>query len=191
MYGLVNKAIVDLVQSRFGPETWERIRQRAGVELDDFVSLESYPDELTYGLVSAACQELKLAPEQVLEAFGEHWVRYVGTQGYGQLLRGAGNDLIEVLMHLDSLHTRVGMSFPQLRPPSFSCEEVEAGVARLQYHSTREGLTPMVIGLLKGLGQLFQTQVEVTQTRHKGSGCAHDEFLIRTRPTEMGAGKGA
>ncbi|MEO1186428.1 MAG: heme NO-binding domain-containing protein, partial [Cyanobacteria bacterium J06636_27] len=65
---------------------------------------------------------------------------------------------------LDSLHSRVGVSFPKLQPPSFEAEELEDDTLNLQYHSTREGLAPMVVGLVKGLGKRFDTEVDITPT---------------------------
>ena len=71
MYGLVNCAIQDLVTSKFGEDTWERIRSRAGVTSPRFVAMSAYPDEITYALVGAASEELHLTPAQILETFGE------------------------------------------------------------------------------------------------------------------------
>ena len=47
MYGLANKGFEDLVRSRFGEDTWETIKRNAGVDIDVFVSMESYPDDVT------------------------------------------------------------------------------------------------------------------------------------------------
>ena len=49
---------------------------------------------------------------------------------------------------------------------------------RRHYHSEREGLAPMVVGLLKGLGKRFETLVEVTHDKVRGEGSDHDEFVI-------------
>ena len=54
MYGLVNKAVRGLVTQVAGEDAWARIRQDAGVEDDDFISLEAYDDDVTYRLVAAA-----------------------------------------------------------------------------------------------------------------------------------------
>ena len=54
MYGLVNKAIEDLAIAVGGKEAWGQIKEEAGVDLVAFVSMDAYPDELTYSLVGAA-----------------------------------------------------------------------------------------------------------------------------------------
>ena len=54
MYGMVNKAIEDLVRSNFGEDSWNRIKERAGVDEVAFISNEPYPDDVTFRLVGAA-----------------------------------------------------------------------------------------------------------------------------------------
>jgi Haem-NO-binding len=182
MYGLVNKAIADMVVSRFGQETWNEIRQKAHVEVDTFLSMEGYPDDVTHRLVKAASAVLNLAPAQIMEAFGEFWVEYTAQEGYGEMLDMSGEDLPEFLQNLDNMHARVGVSFPKLKPPSFECNETEENTLSLEYRSEREGLAPMVVGLVKGLGTRFDTAVDVAQTKSREAGADCDEFSIKYKP---------
>jgi hypothetical protein len=178
MYGLVNQAVEDFVRRDFGDAAWMSIRERADVGLEMFVSMDSYPDEVTFKLVGAACEVLKLDAAQVLEAFGEHWVLYTAQEGYGQMLSMFGSNLEEFLLNLDNLHSHVGMTFPALRPPSFQVERVAGGRGLLlHYRSERAGLAPMVVGLLKGLGRRFGEAIEVRQTARRGPD-DHDVFRI-------------
>lgn len=178
MYGLVNKGIQELVCSRFGEETWRQIKQKAEIQTDTFLSMEGYPDDLTHRLVIAASQVLGISTASVMEAFGEFWVSYTGKEGYGEMMDMGGDTLPEFLENLDELHARVGINFPKLVPPSFECHEVEENQLELHYHSSREGLAPMVTGLVKGLGQKFDTEVKVTQTSSREQGSEHDTFVI-------------
>jgi hypothetical protein len=179
MYGLVNKAVQDLVCTQFGEDTWQAIKRKAGVDEDVFVSMEGYPDEVTYRLVSAASEVLAIPPAKVLEAFGEHWILYTAREGYGDVLKMAGSTFLSFLQNLDNLHARVGMSFPDLRPPSFRCTDIADGFVRLHYYSTREGLAPMVVGLLHGLGKMFNTELSIAHEALRGEGSDHDQFVIR------------
>jgi hypothetical protein len=179
MYGLVNKAVEDLVVSRFGEPTWESIKQRAGLDLDAFVSMEAYPDDVTYKLVSAASQILDIPATAVLETFGEFWILFTAREGYGHLLDLAGADLPTFLHHLDQMHTRVAASFPHLKPPSFWCADVAPGSLELHYRTHRRGLAPLVVGILRGLGKRFGTEVDITQTESRDAGADHDVFAVR------------
>ncbi len=179
MYGLVNKAIKDLVCSRFGKQKWQEIKRKAEINVDVFVSMEGYPDDVTHRLVKAASEVLGLSPQEVMQAFGEFWVEYTSSEGYGEMMDMFGDNLPEFLENLDSLHSRVAVSFPKLQPPSFETEELEDDTLTLQYHSTREGLTPMVVGLVKGLGKKFDTEVDIIQTQSRDEGANCDEFLVK------------
>lgn len=179
MYGLVNKAIHDMVCTQFGEETWQQIRQQAEIETDTFLSMEGYPDDVTHRLVKAASAVLGLSSAEIMQAFGEFWVRYTAEEGYGELLDMSGDNLPEFLQNLDALHARVGITFPKLQPPSFDCTETDEESLALEYHTQREGLAPMVVGLVKGLGSRFETEVEVTQTQSREDGADYDEFLIK------------
>ena len=179
MYGLVNKAIEDMVCSNHGEETWEEIKRKAEIEVDTFVSMEGYPDDVTHRLVKAASEVLGLSAAQIMHAFGEYWVQYTAKEGYGEMMNMSGDSLPEFLENLDALHTRVGVIFPKLQPPSFECTEAEAQTLHLNYYSDRQGLAPMVKGLVKGLGKRFDTEVEVTQTESREDGHDCDQFSIK------------
>ena len=86
----------------------------------------------------------------------------------------------EDLDNLDAMHARIGGTMPELVPPSFSREEQEDGSSLLHYYSKREGLAPMVVGLVKGLAKRFGTEVEIECLGEEAPG--HQRFLIREQP---------
>lgn len=183
MYGMINRAVEDLIRRRAGDETWSRVREQAGVGAAPFMAMESYPDEVTYRLVGAASEVLGLPVPEVLGAFGEHWVLYTAQEGYGDLLAMGGTTMQEFITNLHNLHSHVAMGFPHLTPPSFWCTDATATSVRLHYQSTRPGLAPMVVGLLRGLGKVYQTDVRVTHDRCVAEGADHDEFVVEYLPS--------
>jgi hypothetical protein len=179
MYGLVNKAVEELIVSRFGEDKWNEITRRANLPKCPFVSMQPYPDEITYGLVNAAAEVLQLSTSQVLEAFGEQWVLFTAAEGYGPLLDNSGQTLQEFLHNLDNLHTRVGMIYPELKPPEFHALELPDGSIRLEYYSKRVGLAPMIQGLLKGLSKRFNISIQVREIAPEEDSSWQAAFLIR------------
>jgi hypothetical protein len=179
MYGLINKAVEDFVCHRFGEHKWNEIKATAGLEVETFVSLDAYPDDLTYRLVQAASQCLDLPPAAVLEALGEYWITFTGREGYGGLLLASGKTLPDFLQNLDNMHAHIGMAFAHSQMPSFRCTEISPGSLRLEYYSKRPGLGPMVKGLISGLGMLLNTEVSVEFLGGRDRGADHDEFIIR------------
>jgi hypothetical protein len=178
MYGLVNKAVQELVCSKFGAETWERIKQKAGVDIDVFISHESYDDAITYRLVGAATEILGVEGAVVLETFGEHWVTVTAEEGYGELMRASGDSLPDFLVNLPNFHARVKLLFPNLHPPTFKVSDLTESTLHLHYYSHRPGLAPFVVGLVRGLGQRFNTPVTTTLLSSREQGLDHDTFLV-------------
>ena len=178
MYGLVNRGVQQLVENKFGAEAWLAICADAGVPATPFVSMQAYDDAITYRLVGAVCRYTGLPPEQVLELYGEFWVQYTGTQGYGALMAAAGKTLPEFLANLDAMHSRMSATFQDFQPPSFQVEEEGPGRLRLHYWTHREGLLPMVVGLIRGLAVRLGTTVEVSIDRRREDGHDHDELIV-------------
>ncbi|WP_157268632.1 heme NO-binding domain-containing protein [Azohydromonas aeria] len=182
MYGLVNRAIEQLVVSTGGEAAWQRVCQRAGIGAEGFVAMCPYDDGVTYRLVGAVSQELGQSAEQVLEAFGNYWVLYTAEEGYGELMHACGDDLRQFLDNLNELHGRIETIFPGLRPPHFEVHDVAPGEYRVHYVSGREGLAPMVVGLLKGLARRFGQSVAIEQlpTGQGLAGCFQVRHLDAT-----------
>jgi hypothetical protein len=191
MYGLVNRAIQQMVTTHHGEEVWQRIKERADLQdLDFFSTYQAYPDDVTHRLVAAATEELGLTGDQIMQAFGEYWIAYTATEGYEQLLESTGDTLPEFLDHLDNLHARAALAFPELQPPSFRCEHSADASMQLEYRSKRRGLAPMVTGLLHGLGKRFRTPLAVDQVASRDRGDATDLFHVRlSPPSESVAGR--
>lgn len=167
MYGLVNKGVKNLVLENFGEETWMKIAQESGVPDGDFSSMSYYPDEVTFALVGAASDLLKAKPEDVLKMFGKHWVTYTAKAGYGELMNMFGSNFTESVMNLNQLHSRMGLTMTKLRPPKFNCVEKSKNEIELEYISERNGLAPMMVGLLEGLSEKFSEPIEVDHIQAK------------------------
>lgn len=178
MYGLVNKGMEQMVCSHFNAEIWEHIKAHAGVEIEMFLSMHEYPDAMTYNLVDGASMTLGHSHAELLRTFGRYWMLYTANEGYGELLNHTGMTLHEFLQNLPNLHARVSLSFPHLVPPIFTYEETDEHSALLHYRSQRQGLAPMVIGLLEGLSERFKTPITITTIQSREQGDDHEVFCI-------------
>jgi hypothetical protein len=178
MYGLVNRAMQNLVTERFGEQTWEDIRRAADVEVEIFSSNEQYADDVTYALVGAASNILGIPAAALLEEFGKYWVTRTAVESYGSMMGATGNSVKEFLLNLPNLHNHVKMIFPNLKPPVFVVTDIKQQSLLLHYHTFRVGLRTFVVGLLHGLGQLYGTPVTVTSVAERGAATDHDIFLV-------------
>ncbi len=178
MYGIVNKAIEDLVIANFGEEKWEAIKDRSGIDIDFFISSEPYDDDVTFKLAIAVSQEMHMTVEEVLIAFGEWWVIKTTSEKYTGLMQSGGNNLKEFLLNLPNFHNRVMLIYPKLTPPEFKVSDETENSIQLHYFSKRQGLQEFVRGLIQGLGKMYNTPVviKLMQTRNEGS--SHEIFKI-------------
>lgn len=162
MYGLINNSLKGMINEKFGEDKWLEVLSASGVPEDSFLTMRSYDDELTYALAGAASEVLGAPVEACLEMFGEYWVLETATKSYGLLLDAAGGNMVEFLTNMNALHDRITSTFLDYVPPEFFVEENGEGYD-IHYKSQRKGLTPFVVGLLKGLAIRFGCELEIVE----------------------------
>ncbi len=191
MYGMVNFGIQNFIVGKHGLAKWQEICARAGMDGVEFESMLSYDDAITDRLIEAVGHALGIDAPDVLNVFGEYWIEYAGGTALGRIIDFGGSTFIEVLDSLDEMHERFKASMPHLRPPSFEVEEISDAVFRLHYQSDRDGLSPMVVGLLFGLARLHDEEINVRHLARKAAGTEHDIFeivrLAKTQSSDVAA----
>jgi hypothetical protein len=178
MYGIVNKAIQDLITDKFGAEVWEAVKEKSEVDVDFFLSNEPYDDDITYKLAGAASEVLGLTVGQVLNAFGEWWILKTGKEKYGGLMEAGGNNLKEFLVNLPLFHNRIMLMYPKLTPPEFKVSDIEQNSIHVHYHSKREGLQEFVRGLLSGLAKMYNVEATIELMQSRDDGNTHEIFKV-------------
>ena len=178
MYGIVNKAIEELVITKFGHQKWEVIRNLSGIDHEFFISSESYDDDITFKLANAIALEMEINLDDVLIAFGEWWVVKTTKEKYGNLMEAGGNNLKDFLLNLPMFHNRVMLLYPKLTPPEFRVSDVTEFSLHLHYLSQRQGLREFVRGLIQGLGIVFKTKVVIELLQSREGGNSHEIYKI-------------
>lgn len=178
MYGIVNKAIQGLVIEHYGENAWTKIKEKSGVNVESFLSNESYPDGDTYKLATAASEVLNISLREVLVAFGQYWVLNTGPKNYGSLMQSGGNTLKEFLINLPNFHSRVMLIFPNLKPPEFVVSDVKERSLLLHYYSDRPGLKDFMYGLIQGLGKMYKAETKITILQSREEGFNHEVFFV-------------
>lgn len=159
MYGLINKALKTMISDNHGPEVWDRVLQKSAVSEDSFTTMEQYNDDITYALVGATSEILETPAAVCLELFGHYWATVTAPNAYEMLFQSTGDNLFEFLDNINSLHDRITSTFIGYIPPHFIVTK-DKNTMELVYESQREGLTPFLIGIIKGLADRFEVQVE-------------------------------
>lgn len=163
MYGMIHKAIRDMVTTVHGEATWQQVLSESGAGDADFLSLRSYDDKIAYALVGACSSILSAPAEACLEDFGRFWILVTASEHYGEMMRSYGQDTFSLLNHMNEMHERISSTFSGYKPPHFTVESTGDSSCLLHYRSIREGLSPFVVGLVLGLGEFFGEKVEITR----------------------------
>lgn len=178
MYGIINKAIEDLVKVNFGEDKWEVILEKSGIEIDYFISNEPYDDEITYKIAIAVSEVMNITLDQVLFSFGEWWILKTTKEKYGGILEAGGNNLKEFLTNLPLLHNHIMLMYPKLTPPEFKTSNIELNSIQIHYFSKRVGLQEFVRGLLSGLSKMYVCDTTIELLSSRNSGDNHEIFKV-------------
>ncbi|XP_030633881.1 guanylate cyclase soluble subunit beta-2-like [Chanos chanos] len=186
-YGFINTCLKSLVIDKFGEETWEKLRDEAGVQ-DTFMTYEVYKDDITMRLVTEACKLLDVEPDVVLRQFGEYFFEFCKRSGYDHMLRTLGGTLFEFIENLDALHGYLSLSYKEMNAPSFRVEKNSDDTMLLHYYSDRRGLCHIVPGIIGAVAKDFfnsklnmeiVNQIEEVERTGKKE---HIVFLITQKP---------
>lgn len=115
----------------------------------------------------------------VLEAFGAHFLDYCVQAGYDRILKVLGRNLRDFLCNLDALHDHLASIYPGMEAPSFRCSETLDGTLLLHYYSKRQGLEHIVIGIVKAVAkEMLHTEVAVSVQDSRSDDKDHVVFAI-------------
>lgn len=156
MYGIINQSIQQLIIKDFGEEFWLKIVSSCQLDVIEFENHMIYDDKYTYLLANAASKELNISLDDILKRFGEFWIIDISLKKYPMLMTAGGKNFQEFMKNLPNFHNRIFLSYPKLVAPEFKIYE-DGENMYVEYHSSREGLTKLMEGMLWGLAKMFNT----------------------------------
>jgi guanylate cyclase soluble subunit beta len=162
MYGVIHRAVRQMVLDRLGKHAWSEIESAAGIGYSQLISAELYDDEVTLALLDGAARRTGIDMDEFLFEFGRYWIRYAQSGSFGAILNFTGHDFPTFIRNLNRLHDSVREVMPKARMPRFALVSERQGEMLVEYRSTRQGLGPFVRGLLHGLLDHFGLMGEVT-----------------------------
>ena len=150
MYGMLLESVQYYIQQEYGKEIWEQVCQVTEISACVFVTHQLYNDALM-PRIAQTCSEVigGKTPDQYMEYFGECFVRFFSIYGHEKLLKLYCKEFRDFMAKIDNLHEHFRFVFPQLRSPSFRCEEETSDGLTLHYRSHRFGYEHYVIGQIK------------------------------------------
>eukprot|EP00435_Cladocopium_sp_Y103_P071428 s182_g37.t1 len=165
MHGQIHIILKDLIINAFSIETRAAILRRSSLQEDHLLEAVQQPDEVTFKLLVATCEETELSLEDALEAFGRHLVTFTMQSGYAGLLKSLGPTFPVFLTNVNYLHNHLERQHPHALFPYIETNH-EHGQDSLEMHylSTRPRMKQIVVGIVVELGlQLFGLDVSMTE----------------------------
>ncbi|KAK2185784.1 hypothetical protein NP493_222g01034 [Ridgeia piscesae] len=200
MYGQIHMCARSLVLEKFGEEAWNKILEKSGADdAEHFMTFHCYKDSLTISLIVTISEVLGVPLPTVLEIFGEYFFTYCLQTGYDKMLMTLGDNIETFIQNLDSLHALLSVTYVSMDAPSFrlTCEPDPdvSGAIRLHYYSSRAGLYPIVVGVLKAVGRhIYDLDVKAEVVEINKAEAAQEtyehvtfRFFTKTRKQETGA----
>jgi hypothetical protein len=172
MKGMVNKGIQEMVEEKFGAESWKRIKRLARCDAPFFAIGEDYPDEMTTALVEAASNVSGLSDEQFLIEFGKHWILNTGKSTYPTFYSLAGYSPREFLYSLNQIYKYIARNSTAPPLAELSYEDLPDGRLVIHYKSKHD-LCASFLGNIIGVGLLFNQVLRVKETACKKRGDSH------------------
>ena len=161
MHGLIGVAVKKLVETELGEDVWIKVCKVSNFPEKDFVTMDNYEDALIFEIIANVSKESGLSVNDILLKFGHYWVDFAISEGYGHAYQLGGDDFVGFLKNLNKMHTYVATIFSRLAPPHFQVmNDTDEGLD-LVYRSQREGLQPMVIGLIEALAIKFNRKIKI------------------------------
>ena len=187
MYGMVHSAARSMAIDTLGGDAWFKLLQDSNLSRDAFVSNQNYDDDVTFRIVTAIAERLRIGPSELLRQFGVYWIDYAAKSPYGAMFRVGGEDLRTFLHSLNRMHASIHATMPASRMPSFEVLSDTGNRIDLLYVSDREGLNAFVEGLLAGLLDYFGEKGSVVHEATRPDG---DVFSIRLEAAAPETGGG-
>ena len=162
MKGVIVKCLQDLVETKYGKDKWQAIREQAGVQMGTLILVSSdMPDAQALDILHAAEKVLGITSVQAADAFGEHWMTVYAPKIYGAVFRNT-TGAKDFLLKMNDLHKQVVQRFENATPPRFDYAWEDDDTLVMTYHSKR-GLMDIFAGLAKGVGLYFKEPMQVTR----------------------------
>ncbi|MDH3974437.1 MAG: heme NO-binding domain-containing protein [Deltaproteobacteria bacterium] len=162
MKGVIVNAMKDMVSDNFGKDKWEAILEKVGLDKNTTFSITHDVEEAAVMMTfKSLCEVLNLPPQQAAETFGKYWVTHYVPKLYKSYYRGITNAK-DLILKLNIIHKQVTNMVPNAQPPMFEYKWKDSSTLIMKYISKR-GLIAIFVGALKGVGELFHTELKVKQ----------------------------
>lgn len=157
----------------YGIDTWNEVMGAIECDITVFNTHQIYPDNLMPDIAAALAEILGKPYDDMMQFFGQCFVRFFSNFGYDELIKATGRYFCEFLSAMDNLHLQMRFTYRKMRSPSMQLGDVDDGGAILIYRSGRHGFSRYFSGQLLEIARHFfglEMKVRVLEGQNTSQG---------------------
>jgi hypothetical protein len=162
MHGLIFAELKKYVETKFNPQTWEKLLDNAGLHGQLYLSSAVYPDKDILALVTAACAMTNLPAAAILEDFGE-FVAPSLVEQYRFLINPKWK-LLDFLVNTEDTIHKIVRFHQGVTPPRLLTQRSAEDTVTISYNSPRRMCT-LLKGIVKGAAAYYKEPVTILESR--------------------------
>lgn len=177
MHGSIFAELKKYVEAKLGGNAWNELLNDAGLGPRMYLAIQAYPDSEVVGIVTAASKKTGLAPDAILEDFGE----FIAPDllGMYRSLVKPGWRTLEVIEHTENtIHKVVRLQHADATPPYLHAERTGPDEVTVTYTSPRR-LCSVAKGIIRGLAVHFGDVISVKESRCMNKGASGCVLVVR------------
>ena len=166
MKGVIFRCLQEMVEKKYGRETWEKALEKAGLSKDmTVIPTQSVSDDVIINLIKSLCDVIGVSLPELADAFGDYWVNVYSQRIYKTFYDEASSAK-DFLLKMDSVHRIMTKNIPDAHPPKFKYEWEDDRTLIMTYESHRN-LIDLVVGLVKVVGKYYGENIKVSKLDDK------------------------
>lgn len=161
MKGVIFNLLEGVVEEEYGPDTWDKLLDSAGLD-GSYSAVGTYPDEELFQLVGAASDATGLAPDEVVRWFGRQAIPKLAKR-YPEFFAPHTATRSFLLTLNEVIHPEVRKLVPGADVPTFDFDTSQEDVLRIGYYSYRR-LCALAEGFIQGAASCFGEEASIVQS---------------------------
>ena len=178
MHGLIMVELKNYVTKKFNSETWDTLLKNAKLWPRLYVPVGEYPDTEVVSLVTTASEMTGIAPDGILEDFGE-FITSGLLRIYRPLVKKEWRTLDLIENTEQSIHTAVRLKNKGAKPPELRCTRISPSEVVVSYSSPRK-LCAVAKGIAKGVAKYYGENITISEPSCMHRGSTSCEISIRS-----------
>lgn len=177
MKGIVFITINDMVEQKFGIETWEKILSKVDPECGGiYTSTQDYPDEDVVKFVLTISEELGVDPTEVTRSFGTFLFGELNKKY--DIFTKLSSNLFDFLNSIEGvIHKEVRKLYENPHLPTIGCTPDSENSLVMRYESPRK-LCYLAEGLIFGAAEHYNEKISLSHDKCLHKGDDHCELII-------------